>query len=301
VDERAELAERFQADRPRLRAVAYRMLGSLSEADDAVQETWLRLQRTEPAEIENLGGWLTTVVARVSLDALRRRGSRREVPLGDHFPDPVVSGPDRLEPEHEALLADAVGLALLVVLDTLTPAERLAFVLHDTFGVPFDVIGRLVGRSPNAAAQLASRARRRVRDAAAPPDVDLPRQREVADAFLAAARAGDFEALVAILDPDVVLRADPGAAAGGPVQVLGADAVARSAMSYARLAVFSRNVLVNGAVGFMPAPGGRPVAVLALTVRGGRVTAIDIFADPDRLARLPMPSLPPLSGEPDQR
>jgi RNA polymerase sigma-70 factor (ECF subfamily) len=288
VDEQAELAQRFQADRPRLRAVAYRMLGSLSEADDAVQETWLRLSRTDPAEIANLGGWLTTVVARVSLDALRRRAARREEGLGA-FPDPVVSAPDRLEPEHEALLADAVGLALLVVLDTLTPAERLAFVLHDTFGVPFDEIGQLVGRSPNAAAQLASRARRRVRGAAAPPDVDLPRQRAVADAFLAAARVGDFEALLAVLDPDVVLRADPGAMAGGPTQVRGADAVARQAMSYRPLAAFSRPVLVNGAVGLLAARGGRPVAVLALTVRGGRVAAIDILADPDRLAELPMP------------
>jgi RNA polymerase sigma factor (sigma-70 family) len=305
VDEHAELAERFQADRPRLRAVAYRMLGSLSEADDAVQETWLRLSRTDPGEIENLGGWLTTVVARVSLDALRRRVSRREEPLGEHgqgrgpsrptrhFPDPVVSAPDGLDPEHEALLADAIGLALLVVLDTLAPAERLAFVLHDTFGVPFDEIGRLVDRSPNAAAQLASRARRRVRDAAAPPDVDLYRQRLLADAFLAAARAGDFAALVAVLDPDVVLRADPGAAAGGPVEVHGADAVARQAMSYARLAAFGRPVLVNGTAGLMAAPGGRPVAVLALTVRGGRITAVDILADADRLSHLPLPSLPP--------
>jgi RNA polymerase sigma-70 factor (ECF subfamily) len=305
VDQRADLAERFQAHRPRLRAVAYRMLGSLAEADDAVQETWLRLSRTDAHRVDNLGGWLTTVVARISLDALRRRASRGEEPLGAlsrrrlrsrptrRFPDPVVSAPDRLDPEHEALLADAVGLALLVVLDTLTPAERLSFVLHDTFGVPFDEIGRLVGRSPNAAAQLASRARRRVRGAAAPPDVDLPRQREVADAFLAAARAGDFTALVAVLDPDVVLRADPGVAAGGPTQVQGADAVARQAMGYARLAAFSRPVLVNGAVGFVPAPSGRPVAVIALTVRGGRVTAIDILADPDRLAELPMPTLAP--------
>jgi RNA polymerase sigma factor (sigma-70 family) len=302
VDEQAELAQRFQADRPRLRAVAYRMLGSLSEADDAVQETWLRLSRTDRDEIENLGGWLTTVVARISLDALRRRASRREEPLdvrgrrpgaARRFPDPVVSGPDGLDPEHEALLAEAVGLALLVVLDTLAPAERLAFVLHDTFGVPFEEIGRLVDRSPNAAAQLASRARRRVRDAAAPPDVDLARQRTIADAFLAAARAGDFAALVAVLDPDVVLRADPGRAAGGPVEVHGAAAVARSAMSYARLAAFSRPVLVNGAVGLVAAPGGRPVALLALTVRGGRITAVDIFADAERLSGLPMPSLPP--------
>jgi len=290
VDERAGLAEEFEAYRPRLRAVAYRMLGSLSEADDAVQETWLRLSRhSGPGEVENLGGWLTTVVARICLDALRRRDSRREEPLATRFPDPVVSASEGIDPEHEALLADAVGLALLVVLDTLAPAERLAFVLHDTFGVPFEEIGRLVGRSPNAAAQLASRARRRVRRAATTPDVDLARQRAVADAFLAAARTGDFAALVSVLDPDVVLRADRGAAAGGPALLRGAAAVARQALSYARLAPFSRPVLVNGAVGFVPALGGRPVAVIALTVRGGRITAIDILADPDRLSHLPLP------------
>jgi len=232
---------------------------------------------------------LTTVVARICLDALRRRDSRREEPLATRFPDPVVSASEGIDPEHEALLADAVGLALLVVLDTLAPAERLAFVLHDTFGVPFEEIGRLVGRSPNAAAQLASRARRRVRRAATTPDVDLARQRAVADAFLAAARTGDFAALVSVLDPDVVLRADRGAAAGGPALLRGAEAVARQALSYARLAPFSRPVLVNGAVGFVPALGGRPVAVIALTVRGGRITAIDILADPDRLSHLPLP------------
>jgi RNA polymerase sigma-70 factor (ECF subfamily) len=291
VGQGAELAEEFETHRPRLRAVAYRMLGSLSEADDAVQETWLRASRADLREVDNLGGWLTTVTARLCLDALRRRGTRREEPLGVHFPDPVVSAPDGLDPEQEALLADAVGLALLVVLDTLPPAERLAFVLHDTFGVPYEEIGRLVGRSPNAAAQLASRARRRVRGAATTPDVDLVRQREVADAFLAAARAGDFAALVAVLHPDVVLRAEPGAGAGGPARVHGAEAVAKQALSYARLAPSSRPVLVNGAVGFVPAPSGRAVAVIALTVRGGRVTAIDILADPTRLSHLPLPTL----------
>jgi RNA polymerase sigma-70 factor (ECF subfamily) len=271
----------FETHRPRLRAVAYRMLGSLSEADDAVQETWLRVSGADTSEVENLAGWLTTVTARVCLDALRRRASRRE----DAMPDPVVTGPDGIDPEHEVLLADAVGLALLVVLDTLTPAERLAFVLHDTLGVPFDDIGRLVGRSTNAAAQLASRARRRIRDAAVQPDVDLARQWKVADAFLAAARSGDFAALLEVLAPDVVLRVD----AGSPVRLQGADDVAPQVLGYARMAPFARRVLVNGAVGFVPAPGGQAFAVIALTVRGDRVTGIHILADPDRLARLQLP------------
>ncbi|GIJ65763.1 DNA-directed RNA polymerase sigma-70 factor [Virgisporangium ochraceum] len=272
----------FETHRPRLRAVAYRMLGSLTEADDAVQETWLRASRADTGDVANVAGWLTTITARVCLDQLRRRAARPEEPL----PDPVVTAPDGLDPEHEVLLADAVGLALLVVLDTLTPAERLAFVLHDTLGVPFDDIGRLVGRSPNAAAQLASRARRRIRDAAVQPDADLTRQWKVADAFLAAARAGDFTALVEVLAPDVVLRAD----AGTPVALRGADDVAPQVLSYARMAPFARRVLVNGAVGFVPAPGGQPFAVIALTVRGDRVTAIHILADPDRLAGLSLPS-----------
>jgi RNA polymerase sigma factor (sigma-70 family) len=273
----------FEVHRPRLRAVAYRMLGSLAEADDAVQETWLRVARTDVSGVTNEAGWLTTVTARVCLDALRRRSARREEPLG--LPDPVITGPDGIDPEHEVLLADAVGLALLVVLDTLTPAERLAFVLHDTLGVPFDDIGRLVGRSSNAAAQLASRARRRIRDAAVTPDVDLARQWKVADAFLAAARAGDFAALVEVLAPDVTLRAD----AGSPLNLRGAEAVAPQVLSYARMAPFARRVLVNGAVGFVPAPGGQAFAVIALTVRGDRVTAINILADPDRLTDLRLP------------
>lgn len=277
----------FEIHRQRLRAVAYRMLGSLTEADDAVQETWIRASRAGTGEVANLAGWLTTVTARVCLDALRRRAARPEEPAG--MPDPVLTAPGGIDPEHEVLLADAVGLALLVVLDTLTPAERLAFVLHDTLGVPFDDIGRLVGRSPNAAAQLASRARRRIRDAAVTPDADLSRQWKVADAFLAAARAGDFAALVEVLAPDVVLRADAGSASAESVEVRGADAVAPQVLGYARMARFARRVLVNGAVGFVPMPGGQAFAVIALTVHGDRVTAIDILADPDRLARLDVP------------
>jgi RNA polymerase sigma factor (sigma-70 family) len=273
----------FESHRPRLRAIAYRMLGSLAEADDAVQEAWIRASRADTSEVESLAGWLTTITARICLDALRRRAARPEEPHG--MPDPVVTAPDGLDPEHEVLLADAVGLALLVVLDTLPPAERLAFVLHDTLSVPFDDIGRLLNRSPNAAAQLASRARRRIRDAAAQPDADLARQWKVADAFLAAARTGDFAALVEVLAPDVVLRADTGTA----VEVHGAEAVVPQVLSYARMAPFARRVLVNGVVGFVPAPGGQAFAVIALTVREGRVAAIDILADPDRLARLPLP------------
>src|ERR671930_676832 len=251
MDERDRLAERFEEHRGHLRAVGYRMLGSLSEADDAVQEAWLRLSRQDAGSIENLGGWLTTVVARVCLNMLKARGVRREEPVGVHVPDPVVSPEDGVDPEYEALLADSVGLALLVVLETLEPAERLAFVLHDMFGVPFDEIAPMVDRSPEAARQLASRARRRVRGAAPVPDPDLDRQREVVDAFLAAAREGDFDALVAVLDPDVVLRADRGPARRGSVEVHGAEAVARRALSFARLAPAARPALVNGAAGFV--------------------------------------------------
>ena len=230
MDEHDWLAERFEANRTHLRAVAYRMLGSLSEADDAVQEAWLRLSRSDTSGVENLGGWLTTVVARVCLDMLRSRKSRREEPLGAHVPEPIVSREDGIDPEHEALLADSVGLALLVVLETLAPAERLAFVLHDMFAVPFDEIAPIVGRSPAAARQLASRARRRVQGAATAPDADLTRQREVVDAFLAASRGGDFDALLAVLDPDVVLRADRAAVqAGASREVRGAAAVAEHA------------------------------------------------------------------------
>ncbi len=236
MDDREYLAQQFEANRTHLRAVAYRMLGSVSEADDAVQESWLRLSRSDASEIENLGGWLTTVVARVCLDMLRSRKSQREEPLGPHVPEPIVSREDGVDPEHEALLADSVGLALVVVLETLTPAERLAFVLHDMFAVPFGEIGSIVDRSPDAARQLASRARRRVRGAPV-PDPDLGRQREVVDAFLAAARDGDLEALVAVLDPDVVLRADRGAvAARASREVRGARAVAEQALTFRRLA-----------------------------------------------------------------
>ena len=259
MDEREFLAQHFEEHRTRLRAVAYRMLGSLSEADDAVQETWLRLSRTDADEVENLGGWLTTVVARVSLNMLRSRRSRREEPLGVRMPDPIVDRADGTDPEHEALLADAVGLALLVVLETLNPAERLAFVLHDMFAVPFDEIAPIVDRSPEAARQLASRARRRVQGEAPIPDADLDTQREVLEAFLAAAREGDFDALLEVLDPDVVLRADRGAVAIGSSRVVrGAANVARQALAFPRLDVDVRPALVNGAVGTVTLRDGRP-------------------------------------------
>ena len=302
MDEHDLLAGRFEANRARLRAVAYRMLGSTGGADDAVQEAWLRLSRSSgtgsgTSDIENLGGWLTTVVARVCLDVLRSRRSRREEslegPLGEPsgVPDPVVGRADGGDPEHEALLADSVGLALLVVLETLSPAERLAFVLHDTFAVPFDEISLIIGRSPAAARQLASRARRRVRGAAPVPDADLGRQREVVDAFLAASRDGDFGALLAVLDPEVVLRADYGAGpsglpAGGSKVVRGSRAVAEQALTFSRLAPFARPALVNGAPGVVTAPGGEPLAVLGFTVARGKVVEIYILADPGRLRRL---------------
>jgi RNA polymerase sigma factor (sigma-70 family) len=288
MNERELLADRFEANRTHLRAVAYRMLGSVSEADDAVQESWLRLsRRSGTADLENLRAWLTTVVARVSLDMLRSRRSRREEPLDTRVPEPIVSREDGMDPEHEALLADSVGLALLVVLETLTPAERLAFVLHDMFAVPFDEIAPIVDRSPAAARQLASRARRRVQGAAPEPDVDLARQREVVDAFLAAARGGDLEALVAVLDPDVVLRADRGTLRpGASREVRGARNVAAEAVGYARLARFARPALVNGAAGVVVAPGGRPFAVIGVTVARGRIAEIDILADPARLREL---------------
>jgi RNA polymerase sigma factor (sigma-70 family) len=287
MDERDLLAEQFEANRTHLRAVAYRMLGSVSEADDAVQEAWLRLGRADAGEIENLRAWLTTVVARVSLDMLRSRRSRREEAFGPHVPEPIVSREDGVDPEHEALLADSVGLALLVVLETLGPAERLAFVLHDMFGVPFDEIAPIVGRSPSAARQLASRARRRVQGAAPTPDADLGRQREVVDAFLAAARGGDFDALLAVLDPDVVLRVDRGAVpAGASREVRGAPSVAEQVSRFAGLAPLARPALVNGAAGFVVAPGGRPVAVAGFTVARGKVVEIDLLADPARLREL---------------
>jgi RNA polymerase sigma factor (sigma-70 family) len=287
MDERDWLAERFEANRTHLRAVAYRMLGSVNEADDAVQESWLRLSRTDTSQVDNLRAWLTTVVARVSLDMLRSRKSRREEPLGAHVPEPIVSRADGVDPEHEALLADSVGLALLVVLETLAPAERLAFVLHDMFAVPFDEIAPIVGRSPAAARQLASRARRRVQGADAVPHVDLARQRKVVDAFLAAARGGDFDALLEVLDPDVVLRVDRGAVRPGESrEVRGATAVAEQVRTFARLARFARPALVNGAAGFVVAPRGRPVAVAGFTVAHGKVVEIDLLADPARLRAL---------------
>jgi RNA polymerase sigma factor (sigma-70 family) len=284
MDDGDWLAERFEEHRTRLRAVAYRMLGSLSEADDAVQETWLRLSRTDPNGIDNLGGWLTTVVARVSLNVLRSRNARREEPIGVHVPEPIIDRADGTDPEHEALLADAVGLALLVVLETLTPAERLAFVLHDLFAVPFDEIAPIVDRSPAAARQLASRARRRVRGGNAVPDADPDTQREVVDAFFAATRDGDFQALLALLDPDVVLRADVGPA--GVREIRGAEAVVRQARTYDQLGLLIHPALVNGAPGAVTTRDGEPFSIGAFTVRDGRIVAIDFIADPARLRRI---------------
>ncbi len=280
-----QLAEEFERHRAHLRAVAYRMLGSVSEAEDAVQEAWLRLSRSNTEAVANLGGWLTTVVSRVALDALRARRSRREDYVGSWLPEPLLDADESTNPEHEALLADSVGLALLVVLDTLTPAERLAFVLHDMFGVSFDEIGPIVDRSPAAARQLASRARRRVRGAAPDPEPDLERQREVVDAFLAAARAGDFEALVAVLDPDVVFRIDTGGIAPrARPPVVGAEAVARQVLARgAPLAPLARPAIVNGAAGAVVAPHGKPIAVVGFTVSGGRIVEIDVIADPAKL------------------
>ncbi|HJZ78218.1 MAG TPA: RNA polymerase sigma factor SigJ [Vicinamibacterales bacterium] len=287
MDERAWLAERFEANRRHLRAVAYRMLGSLSDADDAVQETWLRLSRSGGAEVENLRGWLTTVTARICLNMLRSRQTRREEPLGVHLPEPIISRGTGVDPEHEALVADSVGLALLVVLETLAPAERLAFVLHDMFAVPFEEIAPIVGRSPTAARQLASRARRRVQGAAV-PDADVRRQREVVDAFLKAARAGDFDALLAVLDPDVVLRADRGEIPPGASRIIrGAQAVAASALLFSKVATVARPALVNGAAGFVSFDkAGQPFSVIGFTVAGGKIVEIDVLSDPARLRQL---------------
>ena len=287
MHERESLADRFQANRTRLRAVAYRMLGSVSEADDAVQEAWLRLSRAQAADVENLDGWLTTVVARVCLDMLRSRKARREEPMGPRVPEPIVSRELEVDPEHAALLADSVGLALLVVLDTLAPLERLAFVLHDMFAVPFDEIAPIVGRSPAAARQLASRARRRVQAATPVPDPDLARQREVVDAFLAAARSGDFDALLAVLDPDVVLRIDRGAVPrGASREVRGAQAVLEQARTFVPLLASARPALVNGAAGVVVGRRGRPLAVAGFTVAHGQIVEIDLLADPARLREL---------------
>jgi RNA polymerase sigma factor (sigma-70 family) len=288
MDENQWLADRFEEHRPHLRAVAYRMLGSLSEADDAVQDTWLRLSRAGTGGVENLGGWLTTILARVCLNVLRSRSIRREEPLGAHLPDPVITPQGQLQPEEEALLADSVGLALLVVLDTMSPAERLAFVLHDMFELPFEEIAPMVGRTPAAARQLASRARRRVKGTGIPaPDPDLARQREVVDAFFLAARGGDFDALVAVLDPDVVLRSDFGERRpAAPRVTRGAAAVARQAVIGALPGAQLHPALVNGAAGVVITVGGRPYAVMGFTVTEGRIVEIDAIADPDRVGRI---------------
>ncbi|MFF8371967.1 RNA polymerase sigma factor SigJ [Streptomyces lydicus] len=281
------LAERFEENRSHLRAVAYRMLGSLSEAEDAVQEAWLRLNRSGADEVENLGGWLTTVVGRVCLDQLRMRRARREDPLEVRVPEPVVLRADPADPEHQALLADSVGLALLVVLETLSPVERLAFVLHDMFAMPFDEIAPIVDRTPAAARQLASRARRRVQGNVPASDPDPARQREVVDAFLAASRGGDFEALLAVLDPDVLLRADAGAASGGLTKLVrGARAVAEQALTFSRFALAGRPALVNGGPGLVTTRDGQPFSVMGFTVAHGRIVEINILADPARLRRV---------------
>jgi RNA polymerase sigma-70 factor, ECF subfamily len=291
VNERDRKAKRFEESRRHLRSVAYRMLGSVSEAEDAVQETWLRFSRSDTSGVENVAGWLTTVVARVCLDGLRARSSRREEPLDGHVPDPIVTSRDASNPEEDALRADSLGLALLVILETLEPAERLAFVLHDTFDMPFAEIAPIVGRSPVAARQLASRARRRVQEAPV-PDPDRTRQWEAVDAFLAAARGGDLSGLVAVLDPDVVLRADVGAApAGASAVVRGARAVAERAAFFSRRVGLVRPALVNGAPGVVSfEPHGRPFSVMGFTVTEGRIVEIDVLADPERLRRLDLPA-----------
>ena len=284
MDEQEFLAARFEEHRGHLKAVAYRMLGSLAEADDAVQEAWLRVTRADTAAVENMTGWLTTIVARICLNVLRSR--HREEPLDVHVPDPILARLDTTpDPEHEALLADAVGLALLVVLETLSPAERLAFVLHDMFSMPFDEIATVIDRSEAATRQLASRARRRVRGAAPQPDADLGAQRAVVDAFIAAARGGDLETLVGLLAPDVVVRADGGALRPSVVRH-GREEVAQGATAFARIAELTRPALVNGAVGAVSFTGGKLVSVSAITVSDGKITALDILTDPERLARL---------------
>jgi RNA polymerase sigma-70 factor (ECF subfamily) len=291
VSDQDWLAGQFEEQRPHLHAVAYRMLGSLSEADDAVQDAWLRLSRADTSDVQNLRAWLTTVVARVALNTLRSRRTRREQPLDVHVPDPVIDPTDGTDPEHEALLADSVGLALLIVLETLTPSERLAFVLHDMFAVPFDEIAPIVERSPEATRQLASRARRRVRGADPAPNADLNTQWKVVDAFLAAARQGDFEALVAVLDPDVVLRSDGGLIAGLSRHVRGAEAVAGQALMWARVDLTMRRVLVNGAAGIVTFLDGKPFSVAAVSIRNGKIVEMDFLADPVRIARLDLAEL----------
>jgi RNA polymerase sigma factor (sigma-70 family) len=286
MNERDDLAERFEEHRTHLRAVAYRMLGSVSEVDDAVQEAWLRLNRADATTIDNLGGWLTTVVARVCLDMLRSRQSRREEPLTPDAPEPVATGTLGSSPEDEVLLADSVGLALLVVLDRLTPAERLAFVLHDMFAVPFEEIGPIVGRSAEAARQLASRARRRVRRGATSPGPDLVRQRDVVEAFMAALRGGDFEGLLAVLDPDLVVRADMAVGSGAPTEIRGAAVWAKGAIAYGHLARLTRPALVNGTIGVVVAPRGRLVRALRFTIANRKITEIEVIGNPARLSEL---------------
>jgi RNA polymerase sigma factor (sigma-70 family) len=286
MTERDYLAERFEENRTHLRAVAYRMLGSSSEVDDAVQEAWLRLSRADTTGIDNLGGWLTTVVARVCLDMLRSRKSRREEPFALQAPEPVATGPSGSSPEHEAVLADSVGLALLVVLDRLTPAERLAFVLHDMFAVPFEEIAPIVGRSAEATRQLASRARRRVRGGAGASEPDLVRQREVVDAFLTALRGGDFEGLLAVLDPGLVVRTDLTAPSGAPAEVRGAAVWAKQAVAFGHLARLVRPALVNGAIGVVLASRGRLSRALTFKIADGRITEIEVIGDPARLGEL---------------
>jgi RNA polymerase sigma factor (sigma-70 family) len=283
MDQQEWLAGQFEEHRPHLRAVAYRMLGSLSEADDALQNAWLRLSRVDTSEVENPRAWLITIVARVALNTLRARKTRREQPLDVHVPDPIIDPADGIDPEHEALLADSVGLALLVVLETLSPAERLAFVLHDMFGVPFEEIAPIVERSPEATRQLASRARRRVRGAPV-PDADLAAQWEVVEAFLAAARDGDFDALVAVLDPDVVLRGDAGLSDLSR-RVQGAKAVAGQALYWSQIGLTIRRALVNGAPGIVSIRDGKPFSVGAFTVENGKIVEIDFLADPERIAQ----------------
>ena len=285
------LTSQFEQHRPHLRSVAYRMLGSIPEAEDAVQDAWGRYRRADTSEVENLRAWLTTVTARVCLNMLRSRSTRGEEPLDHHVPDPIVTAEGGLDPEHEALLAESVGLAMLVVLESLPPAERLAFVLHDMFAVPFDDIAAIVDRSPAATRQLASRGRRKVQAGPTVPDADLARQREAVDAFFAAARDGDFDALLGVLDPDVVLRSDAGALRPGSVVVRGNTTVAGRALMFSKLSRHVRPAVVNGAAGVVVAIDGRPVSIMGFTVVGGRIVAIDVVADPDRLSRFDLSAL----------
>jgi RNA polymerase sigma factor (sigma-70 family) len=283
MDEKKWLAEQFEANRAHLRKVAHRMLGSVSDADDAVQQSWLRISRADARDVENLSGWLTTIVGRVCLDMLRTRKIRGEEALGPHIPEPL----DAHDPEHDSLIAESIGLALLVILEKLSPAERTAYVLHDMFDLPFDQIAPIVGRSTEAARQLASRARRRVQGGDIVPDPDRARQREIVEAFLLAARTRDFDALIAVLDPDVVLRADQAAARSeAPIEVRGASAVARGALSYSGRAASSHLLLVNGAIGTAWFQDGRLAVVSTLSVENGKVVSIDIIADPERLRGL---------------